>query len=822
MTQQQSPFPVNLFYSYCHKDQKYRKAMEKSLALLKQKRLLKDWSDQSILPGEKISSSIREKMDTADIVVFLLSQNFIASTECMEEWQDAKNLAGRGRLIFRVPIILEDCAWQDMLEDDDIKALPEDGKPVVSFDDEKVPWHQVYEGIKGVINQLRKNFSPKQEFLEEIEKTDFISQQRIKLQEIFVFLPLSSYAHQTQYEQALEENITSEEQLLEKKYILIHGEDMSGKTALGRYLFLSLINKSAPVLHVDLKKVHGTPAEKVFIDMYHHQFNGDYSLWKKGKDKILILDNLSSAPSSVDFILLAKDFFDKIIITLHSDVFISYFRDEARLADFLEMKINPLTHIQQEKLIRKRWELSESDRPITDHFIDQIENSVNSVMTHKIVPRYPFYVLSILQTFEGYMPNDLSITSHGHCYFVLIIANLIKAGISRSDDAINTCFNFAEYLAFTICEYAPKQKTSDFNSFVREYKKDFVISDSILSRIKHQDYGIITENGHFKTPYMHYFFLGTFLSKNSEKYKEIIEKMCAESYVTSNYLTLLFVIHHTNDNKIIEDILIQTMCTLDAVHPAKLSSDETKRFAKILTALSSNIISDSSVESERNRERSARDISERQTEIKDEVEQMGDIDPVNNCYRILKNNEILGQVLRNKYGNLEKQKIKEIIEIIADSGLRVVNIFFKDEKEIEYFADYLCEKLPGDNINKIENFLRFFSFMWTIINIEKVVAAINHPKIREIVDEVVQQRSTPAYDLIGYFSQLDSSKEGLTENMKDKLAKLLNQHSDPFIERVLSIRTQHYMNTHHSRASIEQSVCSLLKIKYIPKHRHLE
>ena len=136
MTSQSPTFSARLFYSYCHKDAQYKNSMERSLALLKSQGLLNDWSDQSILPGQKISQSIKKKIDEADIIVFLLSQNFIASTECLKEWERAKQLAAKGKLLFRIPIILKHCAWLDMLAKDDVKALPNDGEPVNKFDDE--------------------------------------------------------------------------------------------------------------------------------------------------------------------------------------------------------------------------------------------------------------------------------------------------------------------------------------------------------------------------------------------------------------------------------------------------------------------------------------------------------------------------------------------------------------------------------------------------------------------------------------------------------------------------------------------------------------
>ena len=276
-------FNVTLFYSYCHIDAKYRTNMEKSLASLKQNGLLIDWSDQNILPGQKISKETREKMGEADIIAFLFSSNFIGSVECMKEWEYAKLLENQGKSVIRIPIILKDCAWKDVLADNDIKVLPKDGKAIAVFEHQDQAWLQVYEGIKAVINQLRNVFTPKPEFLSEIEKTGFLSQQHIKLQDIFVFLTLSCYFPEKGSGLVQEEKVESHEQLLKKKYVLIHGEEMSGKTALGRHLFLSLVNKlSTPVLHIDLKEIHKKPSEEIFRKAYYQQFNGDYSLWKKG------------------------------------------------------------------------------------------------------------------------------------------------------------------------------------------------------------------------------------------------------------------------------------------------------------------------------------------------------------------------------------------------------------------------------------------------------------------------------------------------------------------------------------------------------------
>ena len=807
-------FYVNLFYSYSHKDARYRQNMENALAQLRTDGLLKDWSDLNILPGRSISEKIREEMDEADIFVFLLSPDFISSNECMKEWEYAKQLYTEGKLIFRIPIILRDCSWQDLLGKDDVKALPDDGKPVANSDSEDAAWLQVYEGIKVVINQLKETCILKPEFRQEMEKTEFLSLQHVNLQDIFVFPTLLYHPLQAEESPLKGEKIKNQTELLAKKYVLIHGEEMSGKTAFGRHLFLSLVaDTSTPVLHIDLREVTGKADEKIFSRAYYRQFSGDYSLWKQQENKTLILDDLSSRSNHIELIEFAKGLFEKIIITLPSDTFYSFFRDETRLADFQEVAIRPLTQSQQETLIRKRLSLSDRVEPITDGFVDQIERHVNSIIiSNKIVPRYPFFVLSILQTYEGFMPDNLSITAYGHCYHVLIVASLVKSGISSEDNAINTSFNFAENLAFKIYQTRKLQAgiSLDLKGFVDEYKETFIIPESIFHRLQKDDYGIINSEGYFRAPFMYYFFLGRFFAKNAKKHKAIIEEMCEQSYVSSNYLTLLFIIHHTNDDEIIDDILLWTLCALDTVEPAKLDPDETSSLKGFVDMLPVSILSDNSVEDERKRER--QDINEGIVESENDMEEQIDEDPVNDIYRILKNNEIVGQILRNKYGSLERLKIKEVIEIVADSGLRLVKLSLGEEF-ITDTAHYIHQKYPDHDLEEIKRFVQFLSFVWTMENIEKIVGTVNVPEIRGIVQEVVQQKSIPAYDLIGYFNYLDSVEE-LTDGIRQELRVLLKKHNDFFLQRVLSMRTQHYMNTHRSKTPIEQAVCSLLGIEH--------
>lgn len=757
-------------------------------------------------------------MQDADIFVFLLSRHFIASPECMREWKRAHYIqADQKRPRFRIPVIVSDCSWRDLLADDDIKALPLDGQAIKTFSDPEVAWRQVYDGIKSVVSHLRNHFSPRSDFLDRLQGTDIMSQAPAKLDDLFVFPPLSRYQPRSGAVHELEERmVTNVDDLLTMGHSLLHGADLSGKTALARHIVSSVLANSGSVLFIDLDDIslRGN-VDKTLAKVYHEQFHGDYALWKNQAEKTVVLDNLSPQSESIDFACATIERFDRSIVLVPTDIYVTYYRGDERLAPLMVFQIQPLTRTMQEHLIRKRLSLMEA--VVKDGTVDQVEKRVNSIMTGRLVPRYPFYVLSIIQTFEMFMPTDITITSHGHCYYVWIISRLMKAGVPNDDKNINTCLNFAEALALALYRSDRDNNVFSLERFIDDYNKTFIISESILNRLTHDEYGLLARDGTFQQPFMYYFFLGRYLaSSTTDESRAIIEAMCHGNHIHKNHLTLLFIIHHASSDAVIEDIMLLTMCAMDEVLPARLDRQESTRFRDIIAGLNTDILSRHSVETERRAERDAIDDNDHYDQ-EDDRDSRTDSDMNRAFYQILKSNEILGQVLRVRYGKLRKEQIYQIVEAVADSGLRLVNAVLSEEKEIADLARYLHRHLPGRSERWIKSWLRFCSFLWTMLNVERIVEAVGHKEIRGIVNSVVKHKDTPAYDIIGYFCALDSADE-LTTGIRGRLRRLIKKYDDDFFVRgVLSIRTQHYMNTHRSTAKIAQGICSDLNIVY--RHR---
>lgn len=144
---------LNIFISYSHADEALKESLVKHLTPLKQMGLIDAWHDRKIPPGAEWKPEISKNLETARIVLLLVSIDFIASKYCYDieleralEMHDEK----RARVI---PIILRSCMWQHTSLAK-LQAAPKDGKPVCTWSDRDEAFSSVAESIKQVAEEL--------------------------------------------------------------------------------------------------------------------------------------------------------------------------------------------------------------------------------------------------------------------------------------------------------------------------------------------------------------------------------------------------------------------------------------------------------------------------------------------------------------------------------------------------------------------------------------------------------------------------------------------------------------------------------------------
>ncbi len=143
--------PCRLFYSYCHADEARRDRLETHLKLLQRQGLIASWHDRRITPGSDWSQAIDQHLEAADIILLLISADFLASDYCWSvETKRAleRHHAGSARVI---PIILRSCDWHQAAFGR-LQALPGDGKPVSQWGDEDDAWTEIARALRELID----------------------------------------------------------------------------------------------------------------------------------------------------------------------------------------------------------------------------------------------------------------------------------------------------------------------------------------------------------------------------------------------------------------------------------------------------------------------------------------------------------------------------------------------------------------------------------------------------------------------------------------------------------------------------------------------
>ena len=69
--------PVEIFYLYSHADEKMQEEIEKHLTLLKRQGYITTWDDCDISAGREWAQEISEHLNTAGIILLLISPDFI-------------------------------------------------------------------------------------------------------------------------------------------------------------------------------------------------------------------------------------------------------------------------------------------------------------------------------------------------------------------------------------------------------------------------------------------------------------------------------------------------------------------------------------------------------------------------------------------------------------------------------------------------------------------------------------------------------------------------------------------------------------------------
>lgn len=144
---------VKLFISYSHIDKRLCDKLLTQLSSLKYLGVIETWHDGDIAPGGSWKKTIDENLETAHIVLFLVSADFLNSHYCcaIELPRALERHAQEGVII--IPVLLRPCVWR-VTPLGSFQALPRSALSVTEWRNRDAAFADIAQGIWQVVEKL--------------------------------------------------------------------------------------------------------------------------------------------------------------------------------------------------------------------------------------------------------------------------------------------------------------------------------------------------------------------------------------------------------------------------------------------------------------------------------------------------------------------------------------------------------------------------------------------------------------------------------------------------------------------------------------------
>ena len=511
---------------------------------------------------------------------------------------------------------------------------------------------------------------------------------------------------------------------------------------------------------------------------------------------VCIIDNLSKSNLNKKAIskLIAQlnSIFSRTIIIAET-AFIFIAPDFPELDDYKKLKILPFGNVRRSELIEK-WVELESIEEVDDQQIwakkDELRLHVDSLVRKNIVPAKPFYILTLLQSFETMTSQRLELTAYGHCYQYLIYQALERVHVKQTE--IDTYFNVLSELGGAILESSSESlDESDLDTFFNKYSNNFlpvdqdkVIKDLVDSFILEEKDNVLK----FRYRYLFYFFAAKKLSESlqkGEQSKKTIQELINKIHLEKASNIVLFLTFHSKDPWIIDEILISVMDIFSDEQALTLEAGTLSFIQDFVKEIPDLVLEERDARQERLKHDRKKDIIEEQEEARnsylDENQEQSElIEKVNKACRAI---EVCGQIFRNRIGSLERSYLELIYEESLSVSLRLLNVLIKFSESLKEESIRKINKIIEQNknipdskiIRNIKHFYLGINYMVILTMLYGISFSIGSSKGREIYIKVTENKKNPALQLIQQIIELQFEKK-IDINKIDKLHTELSKN----------------------------------------------
>jgi hypothetical protein len=689
----------------------------------------------------------------------------------------------------------------------------------------------IYKKIKRQI-ELDQSFKDK---INTVNLPIIINDKQVTLSEIYIFPDIEDITTDS-------DNIIDyidSELLLNGKSLkcILGGESQIGKSSLLYMLFLRYYEKGYYPIFLEGKDITSDDVDKIILKAFKVQYSDnleDYEFFRQfdKQSKILLIDDLHKCKYYThkhSIFEQLSDLFYNTLITIDSGYGLlpqcqTIFKDTSIYL------IKPLGYKKSHDLVERYLTIKDSSFYLDPSYLHKTKHTFNQlrqILGNKLIPSYPIFILSIIQSLE-LIPHNLNETSYGYCYQTLIHYALNSAGVFKDD--VDSYMNIITELAFYMFNLKRDSiNENEFEAFHDGYRGNFIIPNfETVKKILLKSMILKMEEGYYCFAYKYILFFLTAKKvaemMDTPEGKEIVTELYKELHKEKNANILVFITHHTKNKEFIEDSIFTSMLPFENILPITLETHSAyyKLLEEILKDVEQQVIENRDPVEERKKQLIAQDKIERNKKNEEEEEDVDISDKIVPFLQAFRSIEIVGQIIKNRKGSLKISTLKEMITELYNTGFRMIGYLGDMINEIKGFlASRVEEKLTEKDTNQIITkriyvFLNYVSLQACLGIFTRIVFSVGIKELKEIYTEVANEINTPAAKLVSF--SINSYYDKL--NMKE-LEQLCKEFKGNMVAlEILRARVKAYIYNNHIEYWEKQKIANHLNLKILPDHGH--
>ena len=659
----------------------------------------------------------------------------------------------------------------------------------------------------------------------------------IKLSDVFVYPDLLELDPEDNQNENVSSDILSK-QLESLDKVLIFGDDQFGKSSLLFHLFQQHHNSGYIPVLLDAHELKGATEEQ-FSRIINRSFSSQYEenslnkyLQTENKKKIALVDNIDKLGVRGDVLARIVNYLNKhfkFIVLTAGDRFdvtiLSSTEASQALKPFTSFRMLGFGYKLRNELIRRWYQIGSV--LTSDELQEKVHNAeqiINSILGKGLVPMTAFNVLVLLQTIEVNQKGTLANAGLAQYYEFLIRRSLYDAKVKS--DEFDEVLSYLSHLAWHMHELKIKSiKEEGLARFNIEFS-DKVHKTSFIERLATLEKAkILVRNDdeyYFVFSYLGYFFVAMFMAENLEDNPELKEKIihiCHHLYLKDNANIILFLTHHSSSKWIVKEVASVLSELLSGTVPLNLETDT----ALINTWVSekARVAIDTTDHVENQKE--IRKIDDKtstynEPEQSTELASIKELDQLSQLNLLFKTSEILGQILKGRYGSLGKEVKADLLKDLFDAPLRGVNFFLGlvnnvPDALLSEISKRIQSKVPSLDKEKSDQAAKkyIFSIIGSVADsfLSRQGEIIGSPKLQDSIEEVASINGGLTYKLVSISAQLSYPNHAPVDEIKSLAESLGNNY---FGYKVLQGLAARHMYMYSLPQSERQALASAVGI----------